>query len=890
MLQRSPQPLLHPATRLAALLLCLIVGCLQAGAQTQLEAVTLQLKWKHAFQFAGYYAAIEQGYYADAGFDVTLQELADARSPADFLLSGEADYAVTGSEIVIHRANGAPLVALATIFQHSAYGFLVREDSGIESVEDFVGKRVMLNGGIQDADLLSALRNAGLTDNDYQRQLTSFDAMSLVRGETDVFNAYVTDQLFLLQEQGLGGRYILPQLYGVDFYSDILVTTDANLAAAPARAEAFRDASLEGWNYALNHMDELIDLILEKYNTQGLSRAHLEYEARSSREMILPLVVRLGYMNPERWEHIHNVFIQEGVLSPQSRIDGLYYDETAEELRIGQWLAQHRTSVLITGVLLVLALLSAAILHAHRLVRIRTNELAENQRLGHQQHLQLQKLLDTINGISWELDLKQGRFTYVSPNLKRLLGYSHAEMSSIDDWLNMIVAEDRDEALFCCSTETEAGRDHVFEYRMKKRNGDIISVLDVVRVLKDKEGKPTQLAGFMVDITERKQAERALRRAQKMDAVGQLTGGIAHDFNNILGIIQGNVDLMEQQLDDPALLRQSIDSLQQTTQRAIRLTQQLLGFSRARSEHAEAADLNTVIGEMRELTAGSLTPEILVRHELADDLWYSNIDCGDLQNALLNLVLNARDAMPRGGELVIRTGNISVARATAVKTGLLQPGDYVLLSVADSGVGIPAAKLDRIFEPFFTTKDVGKGSGLGLPMVFGFVQRAGGQIDVDAHEGSGTSVTLYLPRTMAEPEPREESPVAATNNEMGHERVLVVDDEPDLLSLTARRLSRQGYKVSTANDGQSALQLLEREPGIDLLFTDVVMPGGMNGYELAECAVSRFPQLKVLLTTGFTPDKPAQAQQGRFDREVLAKPYGQQLLLERIRQVLDSAA
>ena len=161
---------------------------------------------------------------------------------------------------------------------------------------------------------------------------------------------------------------------------------------------------------------------------------------------------------------------------------------------------------------------------------------------------------------------------------------------------------------------------------------------------------------------------------------------------------------------------------------------------------------------------------------------------------------------------------------------------------------------------------------------------------MDTHAGSGTSVTLYLPRTMSEPEPREESAVSATTNEMGHERVLVVDDEPGLLSLTARRLSRQGYKVMTANDGQSALQLLEREPGIDLLFTDVVMPGGMNGYELAECAVSRFPQLKVLLTTGFTPDKATEVPHTRVDRQVLPKPYGQQLLLERIRQVLDSAA
>lgn len=877
-------------TGLAGAFLCLLLGSLAVQAQTPLEPVTLQLKWKHAFQFAGYYAAVEQGYYADAGFDVTLNELIDERSPVDFLLSGDADYAVTGSEIVIHRANGAPLVALATIFQHSPNGFLVREDSGIESVEDFAGKRVMLNGGVQDAELLSALRNAGLTENDYERQQTSFDAMSLVRSETDVFNAYVTDQLFLLKEQGINGRYILPQLYGVDFYSDILVTTEANIAADPRRAQAFRDASLRGWDYALNHIDELIDLIQQRYDTQGFSRAHLEYEAQSSREMILPLVVRLGYMNPERWEHIHNVFVQEGVLPAASTIDGIQYDENAEDLRLGQWMEQNRLLLLGSVGLLLVVLLAAAMLHTRRLVALRTTELAENQRHTHQQHLQLQKLLDAINGISWEFDLTQDRFTFVSQNLKRLLGYSHAEMSTMDDWLNMILDDDRENARNTCLTETGAGRDHVFEYRMRKRNGETISVLDVVRVLKGKDGKPAQLAGFIVDISERKQAEQALRRAQKMDAIGQLTGGIAHDFNNILGIIQGNLDLMEQQLDDADVLQESIDRLQQTTRRAVKLTQQLLGFSRSHSEHAEATDINKVIAQMRELTGSSLTPEINVRYELDDSLWFCNIDLGDFQNALLNLVLNARDAMPRGGDLVVRTGNISIARATAVKTGTLQPDDYVLLSITDSGTGIPADQMERIFEPFFTTKEIGKGSGLGLPMVFGFVQRAGGQIDVDTHEGSGTSVTLYLQRTTTEPQPGVVVPAQPTSSGTERERVLVVDDEPELLALTAKRLAREGYDVVMANDGQSALDVLQREADIDLLFTDVVMPGGMNGYELAENAVSRYPGLKVLLTTGFMPDKTSDDVRTLPKRPVLHKPYGQQILLQRIRQVLDTAA
>lgn len=870
--------------------LILALGAKPGLAQDAPENVTLHLKWRHAFQFAGYYAAIEQGYYADAGFEVLLQEHSGERSPTEHLLAGDADFAVTGSEIVIHRAQGDPVVALATLFQHSPYGFLVREDSGIREVEDFVGKRIMLNTGIQDADLLAALRIAGLDEDDYVRQPTSFDAMSLVRGETDVFNAYVTDQRFLLQEQGIDGAYILPQLYGVDFYSDILVTTESRLQAAPERVQAFRDASLEGWRYALQNMDEMIDLILDRYNTQGLSRAHLEYEARMSREMILPLIVRIGYMNPERWESIRRIFVGEGVLPPDSSIEGLMYDESARERQLGQWLADHRMTLLATGALLLVALLAAAMLHSRRLVELRTTELAAHDRQLQQQNLQLQQLLETINGISWEYTFALDRFTYVSPNLKRLTGYTHAEMQTMDDWLNMIVEEDREEARLCCTSETAAGRDHVFEYRMKKRNGEVISVLDVVRVIKGTDGSPERLAGFIVDITERKLAERALRRTQKMDAVGQLTGGIAHDFNNILGIIQGNVELLEQQLDQPEQVGERLDSLRAVTQRAIRLTQQLLGFSRLRSAHVEATNINQVIEEMRELTVGSVTPEIQVRHELGDALWACNIDAGDFQNALLNLVLNARDAMPRGGELVIRTDNIGISRATPVRSGVLQPGDYVLLSVTDSGTGITPEVLERIFEPFYTTKEPGLGSGLGLSMVFGFMQRSGGHVDVDTHVGSGTSFTLYLPRSTAEPQAERPAAPAPLLVTPARERILVVDDEEALLNLTATRLQRQGYDVLTATDAQQALQILEREPGIKLLFSDVLMPGGMNGFELAECAVQRYPGLKVLLTTGFTAEKLSETIRARIKPDVLHKPYAQQLLLERIREVLDAAA
>lgn len=473
------------------------------------EPIVLQLKWRHAFQFAGYYAALEQGYYKEAGLDVEIRELTGERTPVQMLLAGEVDYAIAGAELLIHRAEGEPVVALAAIFQHSPYAFLVREDSGMTRVEDFVGKRIMLGSDTQDAELQATLRRAGLREISFVRQLTSYDAFSLVNETTDVFNAYVTDQGFTLQEAGVRTRYILPQRYGVDFYSDVLATTEEEIEEHPQRVRAFRAATIRGWEYALQNPDELIALILARYNTQNFSYARLEYEARISREMIQPLLVSLGYMNPQRWEHMRRIFAEEGFVDGDSSIDGLIYSGVQEDPFATDGLEFDLKTLALWLGGFALAVIGGVNFHLRRIRHERLQALAARDALRNQQR-RLRDLLGNLESFSWEFDLATQRFTYVSPGIQSMLGHGREWLEVMDDWLDLIVDEDREYARRFRALEIEAGRDYVCEYRLQKPDGSRVWVVDVVRLVRGENGKPTALAGMVVNVTEIKRAEQPL--------------------------------------------------------------------------------------------------------------------------------------------------------------------------------------------------------------------------------------------------------------------------------------------------------------------------------------------------------------------------------------------
>jgi signal transduction histidine kinase/ActR/RegA family two-component response regulator len=425
--------------------------------------------------------------------------------------------------------------------------------------------------------------------------------------------------------------------------------------------------------------------------------------------------------------------------------------------------------------------------------------------------------------------------------------------------------------------------------RNRAKDGHYYWVDTTIVPFMGKDNKPRSYIAIRTDITERKQSELALRRSQKMDALGQLTGGIAHDFNNILNIILGNLELLIKQVPDDKDARQRIRNIHKSTMRAANLTRQLLSFSRHQAENVAVTNINKLIKEMDSLIAQSITPQVEIEWHLAKDLWSTEIAPGDFEDCLLNLVINARDALSGSGWLSIETINTTLDNNYCENNPGIEAGDYVQLKVSDCGEGMTAEQLEHIFEPFYTTKEQGKGTGLGLAMVFGFVQRSNGHINIESEPGLGSTFRLYLPRS-TETIQTVNTPVDELTDALpeGNETILVVDDEEALLELAEELLIDMGYRVFTAGSAMQALEVLTKEPNIDLMISDVIMPGGLNGYELAERAKTDYPELKVLLASGYTEKTATSENHKRFSLNMLAKPYSQAELAQKVRQMFTS--
>ena len=396
--------------------------------------------------------------------------------------------------------------------------------------------------------------------------------------------------------------------------------------------------------------------------------------------------------------------------------------------------------------------------------------------------------------------------------------------------------------------------------------------------------------GSARDVTEARLQQDALMQAQKMEAVGQMTGGIAHDFNNLLTVIAGNLDLVEMRLTrggaklETEGVARTISSAQRAAERAERLTQQLLAFSRKQPLQPSAIDLNALIDEVQDLLTRSVGETVAIIKVKQPGLPICSADPHQLELALLNLALNARDAMPEGGALTITTAYRSLRPAEAKRLDL-SPGDYVTLAVSDTGCGMPPEVAAHAFDPFFTTKDAGRGSGLGLSMVYGFVKQSRGHVAIASTVGRGTIVTLFLPCQLDRRADEVEAPVAAAvAPSSGGETVLVVEDDMEVLKFASSVLEELGYRVLSAENGATALNRLASER-VDALFTDVVMAGGMSGFELARIARERQPGLKVLFATGYSAEF-AQLDGSAEPLRVLHKPYKRLPLAQEIRQLL----
>ncbi len=389
------------------------------------------------------------------------------------------------------------------------------------------------------------------------------------------------------------------------------------------------------------------------------------------------------------------------------------------------------------------------------------------------------------------------------------------------------------------------------------------------------------------DIATRRQLEHQLRQVQKMEAVGQLTGGVAHDFNNLLTVITCTIECIAEAVADNPELAAMAKSIDQAAERGAQLTQRMLAFARKQPLQSRDLDLNEIANRMVGMLGRMLSEDIDLKTNLEADLWTATADGNQVEDAILNLAINARDAMPKGGKLVIETENMHLDKHYAAQNAEVVPGDYVSIAVTDSGSGMSADVMERAFEPFYTTKEVGRGTGLGLSMVYGFAKQSRGHVKIYSEVGRGTTAKLYLPRATPASAIRTMAKAVVPERRAGNETILVVEDDALVRGIVLTMLRGLGYRVRESADAGEALEILRQGDPIDLLFTDIVMPGGMSGWELVEAARLERPTLKALFTSGYSDRILKERARGSADIRLLAKPYRSRSLGEAIREVLD---
>lgn len=518
-------------------------------------------------------------------------------------------------------------------------------------------------------------------------------------------------------------------------------------------------------------------------------------------------------------------------------------------------------------------------------IREQSERLAESER-------DFRMLVQGVTDYAIYLLDPEGVITNWNPGAERIKGYPGQEIIG-RNFSTFYTEEERDAGAPTRALEIAArtGKLEAEGWRVRK-DGTQFWASTVIDAIRDDQGELVGFAKITRDLTEKRTIEEQLRQSQKMEAVGQLTGGIAHDFNNLLTIITGNIDIAARALEQDesaSRAQRAIGNAMKGAERAGGLIQRLLAFSRRQPLSPKPLDLDKVVAGMSDLLKRALGELVHLEIVTSPGLWPVEADPNQIENALVNLAVNSRDAMPTGGTLTIETANAHLDAGYAATHAEVPPGNYVVIAVSDTGLGMPKEVLARVFEPFFTTKEVGRGTGLGLSQVYGFVKQSGGHVNVYSEEGRGTTIKLYLPRFTGDAFEDSAPGGAGTESRSGSgETVLVVEDDDEVRAYSTEVLRELGYQVLEASDGNAALRILERpELRVDLLFTDVVMPG-MSGRELTDSARQLRPGLRVLYTSGYTQN--AIVHGGRLDPgvELLPKPFTPKNLAERVRDLLDS--
>ncbi|MDP3479238.1 MAG: ABC transporter substrate-binding protein [Desulfoprunum sp.] len=917
----------------------------------QLEPVNLQLRWLHQFQFAGYYAALAKGYYREAGLDVTLLEGGPDKNTINAVLGGQAQYGVTNAEILLHKINGKPLVVLAAIFQHSPLVFVAREEKGINHPQDLIGKRVKMSRSSRDIELQTTLMNEGI----------SLDLLKLLEGgasyhyyftpEIDAVSAYITNQPYYYKANNVGFSLIRPSAYGVDFYGDCLFTSERERKNHPERVEAFRRASLRGWEYAMSHTEEIIEIILTTYHSEK-SRDHLRYEAQEMQKLILPELVEIGQMNPGRWNHIADTFVRNKMARADYSLKGFIYTPGHDLDLTGLMQLIGLLAIIIAVVTVVAVTLfvfnkrlqqeiekhetTEAALHESESKLISYSNQMEQFSLSAASMLSMKDEQLIFAKISQAIvDYSDFRRVLISlfkdeAPYRDLIGYGGVSEEIVEkvrktalpkSWYDKVFSHGiplgrfsyyiphtmknilNQEATIYGDGPAPADNEgwHPEDNLFVRMNDEHENFIGVISVDDSKSGfKPTSeivrpleiFASLIAQIiihkreqSRREQLEEQLRQAQKMEAIGTLTGGIAHDFNNILGVIIGNAELALLDIPEWNSATHNLQEIKKASGRARDIVQHLLTFSRKTARELKPVVIREIIEDSLKFLRSTLPATITISKEIQLNDERVLADSTQIYQILLNLCTNAAHAMEKAtdGALTVRAEMTHLTDSLTAATSEIPGGDYVTITVSDTGHGIDPQTLHQIFDPYFTTKEIGKGTGMGLTIVQGLVKSHNGAITVASTPGSGTSFTVYLP--LAPEGDRPESPADQTIPS-GAERLLLVDDEEALLRINRLALERLGYTVLTDSSPIKALERIMADPqAIDLVISDMTMPQ-MTGDILAEKIHALRPDLPIFLCTGYS-DRTEKLADSPIIRGYFHKPLAITTLALAIRRELD---
>jgi PAS domain S-box-containing protein len=835
--------------------------------------ITLHLKWSHQFQFAGYYAAKEKGFYRAEGLEVTLLEAGPSRLPIPAVEKGEAQFGVSDIEVFQAYLEGRPLVALGVIFQHSPNVILSLRGKGILRPADLTGRKVMFQGGQGLAEAQAMLHSEGLRLDSIQQVPHSWNLDDLLTGRVDAIQAYSTNEPYLLKLRGADVVQLQPIAYGVDFYGDLIFTTRSFAAANPEVTAAFLRASFQGWEYAMEHPEEMIDRILAMpgLTAQGMTREKLRFEAEQMKVLVMPGLVDAGHMNPGRFRRIAETLVKLGIAKTAKNPEGFVYAPPVPPAQL--WL---RTLKVVVPAALAIGLLVAIwITQLRRSVYARTKALLKEvqQRKRAEEILResegrFRSLLQCVDAIAIQSYGPDGTTQYWNRASERLYGYTEAEALG-RNLLDLIIPDEmREDVALAMRTMGESGvASPSSELSLVRKDRSRVAVFSSHAIVRA-PGRPPEMFCLDIDLTDRKRLEAQLRQSQKLESLGSLAGGVAHDMNNVLGAILGMASLHGEQAPPGSALARGLETITRAAERGGKMVKSLLNFARQSPVEVRAVDLNTILGEEAKLLERTTLSKVRLELDLDPTLRAVRGDAGALSHAFLNLCVNAVDAMPDGGTLRLRTRNIDP--------------DWIEVLVEDSGCGMPQEVQEKAMDPFFTTKEHGKGTGLGLSIVYGTVVAHKGQLEIQSAPGEGTCIRMRFP--VGAPLPMGEEPVVEQRSGpvSGSLSVLLVDDDELIQSSIQTVLQTLGHQVTVASTGEEALALIDPGKPPDVVFLDMNMPG-LGGAGTLQHLRVLLPETPVLLATGRADQTALNLIAAHPGVTLLAKPFS----LHDIRRQLE---